>query len=617
MKRFVLLSILFLSLTSCDVITEIPDDEPIVKDDIEDILNDDDDDENPVEEKTDEETITYFVDQVFAQMETENAYSISHDVEVAINYVDTSYSISSSRIQTSIEMEREEQYYFERVQGQFEYADPENPFESTNASRLIDGRTGNLLEYDIADNYVEIVQQYDDQTFLELMETEETPYDIDFDIEDFLTLERQPEDEQYVIETGHHDYKYDITMKLFDFANEDLIWMVSALGIPDIENEEIDLFLNVNEWYILYRFDYKTTFTMDDMEFDLIIRTESRFHYTDHIQEKISVFESPYVLVLPTSKDDILFTSSIDSMPWHGLLANQEGWTRQDVEPGIYMVYIDTLGFVDPVEYTIYDEGGNIITFDQRLEVTEPTTFYVKLLCTEDAQASVVFKKQDIEDIVIDHTHDITSGTITGYNEGQDDLSLYYLQGTTDVSGYLEIDVSSVNSHVYRDDLFLMTMTTCPEDQPNCQRYADYCSMTEEETCIAFIEPGTEYVFDISGEDVGDFTFTYTFIEDITYPSELHLMYEVDDFEPGHLFHISQGQDIYLKFEILIYDTYYFRVKDTDSYYQRVTYELYDEDGVLQEENWQGYYDLARGYYYIKLTTIQTNEMFTLELIQD
>jgi hypothetical protein len=615
MKRFVLLTVLILFLTSCDIITEIPDDDPILKDDITDILDGDDDNDNPLDEQTEEEIIMETVNHVFAKMETENAYKISQDVDVEINYAGTNYTLTSTNIQTSIEMEKEEQYYFERVLGQFEYSDPERHYESMNESRLIDGRSGTLREYSIADNYVSIVQEINNQTFLEFLATEATPYELDFDVDDFITLDRREDDDQYYLETGQRDNNYDITMALSDFGNDELTTILSELGIPDIEQEVIDLFLSVNEWYIYYRFEYTTTFTLEDIEFDLIIRTESNFHYADHIEEKISVFEEPYVLILPTTKEDIIFTSSNDVMPWHGLIANQEGWTRQYVEPGIYMMYVNT--YSTDVDYTIYDEEGNIITFDQRLQITEPTTFYVKLLSPEDAQVSVVFEPLELNDIVIDHTHDLFGDTITGYHEGNGDLNLYYLQGTSTVGGYINIDVSSVDSHVYREDLHLLTTTVCPEDEPNCERYADFCTMTEEESCIAYILPNTEYSFEIIGDDIGDYTFTYTFEESMEYPSELDLMYHMDDFETNHLFYIKRNQEIYLKFDVLIFDQYYFRIDDFDPYIQRVVLEVYDENGNLLETNWQGLYELGRGSYYIKLTTNQNNTVFTLELLND
>ncbi len=590
MKKIILILIMIFTLSGCEDLGELQDnqDVPIIRDDLP-CINEElpCDDEEPDPNKTQEEILQDAIDNVLEGMQTENGFEVEADSSVEILYEGSNYAVAASHVELDIQMEREEQYYLESLYTRTQ--DSEMNYNNFLVARLIDGRSGNLLEYAIEDTKVEILNRVDNQTFFEYVEEESISFEVDFKVEDFDTL------------TKETDYDYKATILLKDLGDQDLLDTLNELGFSDLENEMVTLDIHVNEVFIRYMFTIESKVLIEDVTFDLVIESKVEAHYTDYVYEKISIHEQPYYLVLPSSKEEIINTSSNDVMPSMGLNANEEGWAKFDVQPGIYMFYVSS--WMHGVEHTVYDEQGNEVDLSSRIELTEAQTYYIKLLSPEDAEVNVVFEKLEITDLVVDNSYNLSSGTITGYNEGEYDVSTYNLQGTSEVGGVLYIDASMVTSNVYRDELYISGMTVC--------------RITEEDFCYIFVEANQDVFIEIRGEDVGTFTFDYYFVEDIEYASDIESMYTFDDFEEGYIHHIKEGEYIYIKFDILLYDEYYFRINQFYVYSRLYDLELYTEDGTLVEMNYRDKYDLSRGTYYIKISTNQTNVVMQIELKQE
>jgi len=597
MKLFKLLLLIlpFFILTGCDTLDinnlpdELPDDitDPVLKDPDEDPVDEDPIVRTPLEE----------FQNMYATFETNffasNAFTLDNDSTVSMYLGETNQPLSEITIEAKAEYDKLETYYLESM---MVWTRENLPTYNTNQlyeQTLIDQRSGTLYEYFIEGQAVDINYKSDEQTFDDyIVEQEIIPEHI-FDVSNITTVEKIS------------DTTYEITTTFADLSDTmDGSEMFSDLGIDELMEQEITIQFVFTGESLTYSFDLSDfIYTILETDIRMNMTSTTNMIYREFVYEKISVHEHPYMLFLPETKEEISWVSDNDSDTQNMLKPYSEGWSKHIVPPGMYMFYVNAEGYI--IEYTVYDEDGNELDLSDRLQIDETTTFYIKCISEEQTPVNIVFEELDLEDFVHETIATLEPGTITGYNEGLHDKNTYTFTETSSTGGFLLIDSSTVTPHERKQYLVLGNSH-------------NMCILTDTDSCIVYVEPDETIEFDIVGSDIGTYEFSYTFIEQVNYPTIYNEMLTYDEFDLSNPIYLTESQqEIYLTFTVALYDEYYFSFRDIENNVISMDYEVYDDQGTLLNVEWNNHYKLGAGSYYIRVSTYQSQALFYPILIKD
>ena len=567
-----------LTLSSCDGKIPEKDDIPILKD----VDNDDKDDDTKVpEDLTPLEEFEYKATKFNEKASKSNAFQFELNFTTNMMSLSDLNDARERQTKTSIHYDKDETYYYNQVM-EYYYERPLHQSSQTFHQQLIDARSGTLKEYEIEGHYASVKEQFPSKTFDGLLEERDVlDYDF-FDLDSVLSVEI--EDDIYKVTVDMNLFEDGIIANRFDFLHYE-------------ETDELTIEYRFTEYSVNYTVSFEEEYMYQTDRRYLVFEYTGQVEVWEYLNEKISVYEEPYILELPESKEDIIMTTELETHVYKFVNANKVGWMRYVLTPGYYRFFDG--GVFNGVIYTPYDEEGNPLDFEREFYLDDTITVYVKAEATERIEVISVFDQLDINDLVYEDHHLLQSGTIAGYNEGFDDLSTYHLNGTSPIGGLIVIDASHMNS---RQELYIRSGT-------------HMCELTEEDTCVLLVEPNQEVEFVVHGEYENAFTFDYYFVEKTVSSTVYEDMLHLNDIDGT--FTLTQTEPLYLKFDVILYDRYYFWIYDLMEQYNTTYIEIYTAEGDLVEPSYSYYYQLGLGSYYVKITTGRHYGIYNIDLRTD
>ncbi len=514
--------------------------------------------------------ISYFDSQKTLEYNTElHVYTTEENVGVTTN--------STTKYNTIYDENR--LYYYERIDNvSDDYTDDEFAVQTVD-NIIIDVEENVLHVYDIHNRLMSLDYFEEGGDFIAYVESfgGVNSLDLDMDYCDALT-EISPN-------------VFECMKTLRDFTDDlGLLTSFIAMGFEDLLNSDIVFIITFDDY------GYKTTVELNPITITYTINEtiyELNLEFTQEIiignhGEVYHPFFGIWVYILPDTKEGIIFES-----PMYYQIQNNEyyvndiGWAVFDLEAGFYSFAVN--GSPDSYTYQVFDEQGNELEFNYRVELTAAQTIYIKIDSDEPQSFHMYFDPIDLIDIVIEYDYPILGGTITGYNEGMDDFNGYHIDQTAPFDGILTLDVTNIDF----DDFFTISYGN-----------GFGCWANDVDYCHIEIKQGEEIYFVIFAEYVGDYEFSYSFNEITEYPTDISTMRNIDEFDGSNPIYLGEDLDeVSVKFVVTEANkTFHLEMIVEGSAKNIYTVDLYDSEGNLLIASWYGYDDLDEGIYVIKFT---------------
>ncbi len=582
----VILLLILTTLTGCDLNPQEIIDE--IDEEINNTTDPNDDSEIPnefvtkrYEDLDDEAALTqYFAD---FNAEYDRLGSLSADTTYTANIYNTSNQlIRSEESEFSVKIDTVDQYCDISVVVPYQIYN----FLETELHDIVDGRTGTLRHYSLVAVYVDVLDDLGDTTFEDYMD-EVDPY---LDASLFTSITR----------TDTFTFTATIDQSSFVELGLDEFYTIYNIDIPS----EMTFTISIDEYYVgRIDIDYTSDLVAMDIEdtsvyYETIMQTV--YLVRDAIPDKISVYEHPYVMTLPSSIEGILSSRVVGDYNIHGfLMANQSGFVRFDLEPGVYMSNIES---IMGVEATVYTIDGSIIEWKDRMQITENTTLFIEFYSAEEQVISFYIDELDLVDIVTYELDNIYHGTISGYMEGALDMSYVTFNQIAPSNGVFVIDASNVLK-VNRDDSLMLVSDSITL----------YCDLVNtDDYCYGYVHEGQSIDLTmITFTNALSFEFDYAFYPEPLFTTEYNTMPTLDDLNgtPVYLYHdeIESRLNVELAFTIESAGSYYFVIENLVNPYSNGLYRIYHEDGTEVSMSLGSYYNLGVGNYYIEIYSEYNN----------
>jgi len=527
---------------------------------------------------TTEDKFDSYVDKVETYFNTQNRISTQIDLDM-IMFTSTEVLFHSTIQVDSIYDENESYYYEELNQVHDDATDNEQPVQTFD-SVIINYEDSMLHQYTMHNRQFELDYEEENGDFIVYAESIDAMNGFDLSSADFQ------------IQSNDSDYEFITTVALGDFLMGRFeIDILTDLGLEAVYNVDVPIIVTFDQS------GYKTTIELPRVLIELQAEDLSTYTLSLEFSQEIVVgqlgdiidpFFGGWMYILPETKEEIVFDAPMYVEPYQvDYYVNDIGWISFDLEPGFYSFYVN--GSPESLTYQVFDEEGNELLYNYRMEATEEQTVYIKVDSDMPQMVSINFEPIILQDIVIEEDLPILGGTITGHNEGQNDYNAYYMDGVAPYDGLLVLDVRNIDF----DDFFVISYGN-----------GFGCWANDADFCHVEIKQGEEFYFEIHGAYEGDYDFSYSFNELLDYPSDINTMRNVNEFSESNPIYLGEEtNEVYVKLEITEANKTVIMETLIDGSAKLIyNVELYTSDGTLLISDFRGYHDLDVGTYLIRFT---------------
>lgn len=408
-------------------------------------------------------------------------------------------------------------------------------------------------------------------------------------IEFNLFDEHSTDDFIAVEQVGDLEFRVTLSPNIFgDGINVTVLF--EQQGILGIDEAEIIAVYTFDEDYSGYNLSLEVTGLSSDGEedYDIIMSSSVTVNFTTIT--KINPFTRTQYFYLPQSKQDIIFTTPLESLNRYYLHDGSDSWIRYELDAGEYSVNVN--GQFTSVEHVILDEAGNVVPEEYRFTIEESGTYYIKVTTPyqQSIDVTVYSNPSPIgNDIVLDQESDTV--LINRENELQEYTIIIPAQTEDNI---LEIEMLEPDLSDSGGDIEFL-------DEENAYIMGVSCNYTNGvRFCYLNIPKETEISLRVMAYYIGQFGFHYRFISQAVLETSETEITITDINQLPNIILTTEHPEVKLNFTIT--EDGYYKLLDTiyNQNWVNVEYALYESLGNLITYFWNiQYTELSLGDYYV------------------